>query len=158
MSFPIRKATRLQGYDYSQNGAYFITVCTRNKRKLFCDIVGEGLCALPRQKLTPIGKVVENTILYLDDTYEDISVDKFIVMPNHIHCLLQIYSSGGRGGPPLPQWVGQLKSFTTHQYGGRLWQRSFHDHIIRNQRDYDRIWNYIDTNPIRWENDCFFVK
>ena len=75
MRYPTRKATRLKGYDYSQNGVYFITVCTKNKQKLLGEIVGESLCALPRQNLTSIGKIVENAILYLDGRYEDIVVD-----------------------------------------------------------------------------------
>ena len=115
MDLPKRKPTRLKNYDYSTDGYYFITICTHNKRKILCDIVGEGLCALPYIKLTAICETVKKSIEYVN-----------------------------------------LKSFTTREYGKTLWQRSFHDHIIRGEKDYLEIWNYIDTNPQKWETDCFY--
>ena len=77
-------------------------------------------------------------------------------MPNHIHLIVIIEDSGGDGTPPLQQIIGQLKSYTTNQYGNSLWQRSFHDHIIRDEQDYLKIAEYIDTNPLKWESDCFY--
>ena len=122
MVLPKRKSPRLKGYDYSQNGAYFVTICTHERKCLLSRIttVGEGLCALPR-----------NLIVVLDD-------------------------SGGRGNPPLQKVIGQLKSYTTDSFGNVLWQRSYHDHIIRDEEDYKKIWDYIDTNVMRWREDCFY--
>ena len=80
-------------------------------------------------------------------------------MPNHIHLLLRM-QPGGDGTPPLRVYdlVGRLKSFTANQYGQPLWQRSFYDHIIRGQEDYLKIWNYIDTNAQKWQEDCLYIK
>ncbi len=157
MDLPNRKPTRLKGFDYSSNGYYFVTVCTQNKQKVLCDIVGEGLCALPNIKLTPIGEIVNNAICYINDNHNDVLVDKYVIMPNHIHLIVAI-KTGGDGTPPLQLYdiIGRLKSFTTNQYGDKLWQRSFHDHIIRGEKDYREIWEYIDQNPLRWELDCFY--
>ena len=159
MILPNRKPTRLNNYDYSKNGYYFITICTYNKQKILCDIVGEGLCALPSVKLTPIGAIVKQSIEYLNHKYNDISVVKYVIMPNHIHIILS-KQTGKHGDSPLRIYdvIGNLKSFTTHNYGTTLWQRSFHDHIIRDENDYLKIWNYIDTNPQKWNEDCFYTE
>ena len=147
-NLPQRKPTRLKHYDYNSDGAYFITICTHDKQKILCDIVGEGLCALPSVKLTPIGKIVEQSIEYISENYNNIRVDKYAIMPNHIHLVIT-KQTGGHGDPPLQVYdiIGRLKSFTNSHYNGTLWQRSFYDHIIRDQNDYLKIWNYIDSNP-----------
>ena len=158
MNLPNRKPTRLKNYDYSNEGAYFITICTYKKQKLLCDIVGEGLCALPSIKLTTIGEIVKQSIEYIDSNYEGVLVDKYIIMPNHIHLIIN-NQTGGHGDPPLQVYdiIGRFKSFTDNKYGDTLWQRSFHDHIIRGEKDYLKIWNYIDTNPQKWKEDCFYT-
>ena len=158
MDLPKRKPTRLKDYDYSQNGYYFITVCTHNKQKILCDIVGEGLCALPSIKLTQIGTEIENSIKYINDNCNGIAIDKYVIMPNHIHLIIKI--TGGDGPPPLRvcDIIGRLKSYTTKLHGDKLWQRSFHDHIIRGEEDNLKIWNYIDTNPQKWKEDCFYTE
>ena len=159
MDLPIRKPTRLKNYDYSSNGAYFITICTHKKKNILCEIVGEGLCTLPIAKLTPIGEAVNESIKYIACHYDNIAVDKFVIMPNHIHLIIT-NQTGGHGDPPLQIYdiIGNLKSFTTHKYGKTLWQRSFHDHIIRGENDYLKIWDYIDTNPQKWQEDCFYKE
>ena len=159
MDFPKRKPLRLNGYDYSQDGYYFITICTKDKQKLLCDIVGEGLCALPTIRLTPIGKKVDNAIVFINNQYENVSVDKYVIMPNHVHLILEI-KAGGDGTPTLRVYdvIGRLKSFSDKHYEGTLWQRSFYDHIIRGEMDYLEIWNYIDENPAKWKEDRFFTE
>ena len=159
MTLPNRKPTRLKKFDYSQNGYYFITICTHNKQKLLCDIVGEGLCALPSVKLTPIGKIVKQSIEYMGENYKGVLVDKFAIMPNHIHLIIK-NQTGGHGDPPLQVYdiIGRFKSYTNSKHSNSLWQRSFHDHIIRGEKDYLKIWNYIDTNPQKWKEDCFYTK
>ena len=162
MDLPKRKPTRLKEFDYSKQGAYFITICTHNRKNILSDIiVGEGLRALPQVRLTPIGELVNNAIIYIDENYNDVSVDKYVIMPNHIHVIIKIdIPSGGDGTPPLQldDIIGRFKSFTTKEYGNILWQRSFHDHIIRNINDYSDIWNYIDLNPQKWDEDSFNIK
>ena len=73
-------------------------------------------------------------------------------------CLLSNIVGGGHGNPPLQNIIGQLKSYTTNKFYNTLWQRSYHDHIIRGESDYNKIWEYIDTNQIKWESDCFYEK
>ncbi|MBQ2696142.1 MAG: transposase [Clostridia bacterium] len=154
--FPKRKATRLKGFDYSAPGTYFVTICTNNRKCLLSNIVGEGLCALPKNTLTAIGKEVEKTIQFINEHYVGVNIDKYVIMPNHVHLIVALDNSRGHGNPPLQKVIGQLKSYIAHKFGVCLWQRSFHDHMIRGEQDYLKIWNYIDTNAIKWEQDCFY--
>ena len=102
MNLPKRKSTRLKGYDYSTPGAYFITICTDNRKCILSNIVvGEGLCALPKHTLTTIGENVEKSIQYIDNNYDGVAIDKYVIMPNHIHLIVILDDSGGRGNPPL---------------------------------------------------------
>ena len=101
MELPKRKPTRLNGYDYSVPGAYFITICSHNREYLFSNIVGEGLCALPQNILTPIGIEVEKSIQFINDNYIGVRIDKFVIMPNHIHLIVVLDNTGGHGNPPL---------------------------------------------------------
>ena len=167
MNLPKRKSTRLKGYDYSVPGAYFITICVKGKKELLSKItpstiVGEGLCALPplravpKHTLTPIGIEVEKSIQYINNNYIGVKIDKYVIMPNHLHLIMVLDDAGGHGNPPLQNIIGQLKSYTTNKFGDTLWQRSFHDHIIRNEREYVKIWEYVDTNVIKWDKDCFY--
>jgi len=153
-----RRPTRLPRFDYGSPGAYFVTVCTHGHRCVLSRIsVGEGLCALPMVALTDIGLKVEQAIVYIDRAYPGIRVEKYVIMPNHVHLLVRVEArEGGRGGPPLQQIIGRMKSYTTHQFGGMLWQRSFYDHVIRCERDYLEIWRYIDENPAKWAEDRFY--
>ena len=131
MDLPKRKPLRLKDYDYSQNGAYHITVCTKNKESILCKIVGDGLCAVPKTELTDIGMAVEKSIDYIN-SYPDITVDKFIVMPNHVHMIISIYNEEkGKAEIDIPEIVERFKSYTANVFGGDLWQRSYNDHIIR---------------------------
>ena len=115
-SLPKRKQNRLQNFDYSTNGAYFITICTQGKKCILGNIVGEGLCALPTINLSHIGEEIEKLIKYINDNYYNIKIVKHIIMPNHIHLLIEINNqTGGHGDPPLQSIIGQLKSYTTHK-------------------------------------------
>ena len=100
----------------------------------------------------------------MSDFYENIKIDKFIVMPNHIHMLIQILENSqiGPSGTPVPtnsliaQFVSTFKRFCNKEYGKNIWQARSNDHIIRNEKDYQKIWEYIDTNAIKWKQDCFY--
>ncbi|MBQ2910975.1 MAG: transposase [Clostridia bacterium] len=164
MDKPKRKPTRLRNYDYSASGAYFITICTKNMFQYFGRIiVGEPLAA-PVNKLSYYGKIAESQLKSLPDRYENIEIDKYVVMPNHIHFILQIKSGGASTSPTISDIVRTFKSLTmricrSNGYCGEtLFQRSFHDHIIRSEDDYKKIWEYIDTNVIRWKKDCFYSE
>ena len=104
--------------------------------------------------------IVEKHIVAIEKHYHCVCLDKFVVMPNHIHLILVIENGQQVNAAQI---VGQFKSGVTREIRSRipdivLWQRSFHDHIIRNQKQYERIWAYIDTNPMRWKKDCYFVE
>ena len=150
-----RKNTRLKGYDYSQNGAYFITICTQDRRHLFSEIVGAN-CV--RQALTDIGRIVENEINILSNTYDDVVVEKYVIMPNHIHMIILISAESWRTqfAPTVSRIIKQFKGSITKQIGYTIWQKSFHDHVIRNETDYQKIWQYINENPQKWENDKYY--
>ena len=167
MTLPKRKRNRLPSYDYSQTGVYFITTCSKEKQMLFGSIVGGGVLDAPQMRLSAYGKIVEQQLLTMAALYKNIRLEKYVVMPNHIHLLLLVEqgSSGASGTPPptkaranetVPQYVSTLKRFTNKAAETDLWQRGYHDHVIRAEKDYLMIWQYIDTNPQRWLKDCFY--
>ena len=157
MDLPKRKPARLKGYDYSQDGAYFITICTQDREELFWN-VGET-CGFP-YTLSAYGDIVNKEIMRIVDIYnETVKVDKYVVMPNHIHLIIVLQSDGRpQVAPTISRVVKQFKGAVSKKIGFTIWQKSFHDHIIRNENDYREIWEYIDTNPLKWEEDCFYQK
>ena len=155
---PARKRTRLAGFDYSTPGGYFITICTEQRRNLLSEIVGGGALDAPKVQLTKIGRIVEKYILSGERT-PGITVDKFVIMPNHIHIIVfleRVVEGADPYNGQIPRFVGALKRFCHQETGAHLFQRSYHDHIIRGEKDYLKIWQYIDTNPIKWKEDCFY--
>ena len=161
---PKRKPTRLKGFDYSKNGAYFITICTEHRKKILSSIVGEGS---PLPQLTACGKIAEHYIQLLSRQYPNFSVDHYVIMPNHIHLLLSADDSAGRGdpSPTVTAVIGWLKYQITkdintarNTMGSPVFQRSFHDHIVRNHADYQELWQYIEENPLRWKADRFYLE
>ena len=166
MEYPKRKPNRLTNYDYSHPGAYFITVCTKDKEQILWKPksmlpVGEAI-SLPQYtvNLSKYGKIVHTAIKNIPQHYPGVHVDRFVVMPNHFHLLLMISRGSGRiiSAPTVSNIVGQMKRIVSKQIGKSIWQKSYHDHIIRNEADYLRIWQYIDTNPATWERDCFYTE
>ncbi len=147
--FPVRKNPRIPNFDYSSPGYYFITVCTKEKRCIFGDPI----------HLNRFGRIAEQCFTEIQNHFQTIHIDKFVVMPNHIHGIVVLQGHQ----ESLPTAIGLYKSAVTKKIhaidpGIQVWQPSFHDHIIRNEQDYLRIWNYIDTNPLRWREDCFFSE
>jgi len=112
-----------------------------------------------RQHLSEYGIIVENEIKVLSETYNLVEVVKYVVMPNHIHMIISI-SDGGRTqfAPTVSRMVKQFKGLVTKRIGFSLWQKSFHDHIIRDESEYRRIWQYIDENPQHWDEDEYRNK
>ena len=158
MELPKRKPNRLKNFDYSSAGAYFVTACTEDRKCLLGKIVGEDII-LPnyRVQLSRYGKTVDNAIKNISAHYGNVTVDKYVIMPNHVHLIL-MYENSGRiiSSPTVSTVVGQMKRYASKEAGISLWQRSFHDHVIRNEEDYLKIWEYIDTNALKWEKDCFY--
>jgi len=180
-----RRSIRLPGYDYSQAGAYFVTIVAEGRKNVFGEIETDEVF------LTPAGKMIHNTWLSLPDRFPHIELDEFIVMPNHFHAILFITTESNRvGTSPTPtnfsdpvgvplvgtlgEIIGAYKSITTHEYilgvrgknwpsfEKRLWQRNYYEHILRTDNDLTSVRSYILGNPQGWnldpENPAFIEK
>ena len=117
-------------------------------------------------ELSEIGKIVETEIAQIPRIFNGIHIPCHVVMPNHVHMIIVVdktYDGGSRDGgrpqvaPTVSRLIKQWKGVITKRIGFSPWQRSFHDHIIRNEMDYERIAEYIENNPANWESDCFFM-
>ncbi len=165
MELQKRNPNRLKNYDYSQNGAYFITICTKDRKPILSVIenadkdVGEEL-APPVLKLLPFGQCIKEQIYNIGKRYDNVKIDNYVIMPNHIHILMRIgnQTGGASPSPTISDVICAFKSLTTKECKNLLpidilFQRSFHDHIIRDDIDYQNIWQYIDENPAKWKFD-----
>lgn len=162
MEFPKRKPTRLKNYDYSSNGYYFVTICSHNRKNIFSKIVGQGL-APAEIELSAYGTIIQEQLLALENRFDGVRVDKYVIMPNHIHIILIINNetAGASPCPTLSDIICAFKSLTAKMCKsefttGKLFQTSFHDHIIRGEKDYEKIWEYIHYNAQKWQEDCFY--
>jgi putative transposase len=171
-----RRSIRLPAYDYAQPGAYFVTICSQNRECLFGDVINGEMILNQR------GEMVERTWRELAEHYSGVEVDAFVVMPNHVHGIIVLVGAGPVGAGPracpdsgrpqgvaptmsLADVVHRFKSLTTTRYrrgvlqdgwqpfAGRLWQRNYYEHIIRDEEELGRIRQYIIDNPARWEDD-----
>lgn len=143
MSLPDRKHNRLENYDYNQNGAYFITICVKERKHIFCDIVGDDAHIVPKKYGTIVEKYIRNVP----------EIEKYIIMPDHIHMIVRIENGSMWASTPtnkISNIVRSIKTLTTKEIGKPIFQRSYYDHIIRNQEDYNEVWEYIENNPKKW--------
>jgi len=155
---------RLKDWDYSHNGAYFVTVCVDKRRPILSTIVGRGL-APAIAELNLWGKTVEAELLNIENRFPNIKIDKYVIMPNHVHAILILESevAGASPRPTVSDAICAWKSLSTRGCrqkgftGQKLWQTSFYDHITRDENDYLTRWNYIDTNPARWAEDEYYI-
>ena len=167
-----RRSIRLRGYDYAQAGAYFVTIVTEHRVGLFGEIVdGEML-------LNDAGRIIEQWWFELNRKFSTVETDEFVVMPNHFHGIVVIAgvavgadlrvgpnSEGAHAGAPLPTIIQWFKTMTTNEYmrgvktqgwppfAGRLWQRNYYEHIVRDENELTRVREYIANNPMQWEMD-----
>jgi REP-associated tyrosine transposase len=174
MDRPARKSPRLKGYDYAQEGAYFVTVCTQNRVCLFGHVSNGVMIG------NNLGQVAQNCWDGLSQHYRNIELDAFVVMPNHVHGIIVIVDAIGltrdtvrEGLRPSPtktkryaltEVVRAFKSFSARQInrqnnisGAPVWQRSFHDHIIRDEQEMNILRLYVEGNPGSWEADRHYV-
>ncbi len=156
LNLPNRKSLRLENYDYSSNGAYFITICTNKRNISLWNNVGAN-CVRQQEyiKLSEIGTLINNEILKIPYVYENVIIDKFCIMPDHIHLIIFLDNSNNTIGrtqfaPTISRIIKQFKGSITKQLGYPIWQKSFYDHIIRNEKAYLEIWRYIDENPLKF--------
>lgn len=156
-----RKTLRLHNYDYSQSGAYFVTICTEKRQNLFGHIVDNQMA------LNAAGEMVFKWVEKLSSKFEQITIAKFVLMPNHMHLIGVIAQEDLQSNQNLSlsaqmQW---FKTMTTNAYINgvkaslyppftkRVWQHNYYEHVIRNAEDYERLWDYIDQNPLKWALD-----
>jgi len=160
MELPKRKPNRIKGYDYSQKGGYFITICVKNKANiLWASIRDFDPSANEKPLLSEIGSEVEMAIGNIPLFYSGVSIDKYVIMPNHVHMiiLLQGDTTDGKPVQSLSTIIGQLKRYVTKQVGYPIWQKSFYDRVIRDEKDYKDYWQYIDENPLKWAQDEYYI-
>ena len=164
---PKRKHPRLDNYDYSSAGAYFITICTQNRRCVLSRIVGRGLAPAETTAIeyTSLGEIAEKQLFLLADRYPYLTIDQYVIMPNHIHAILILNgeTAGASPRPTLTDIVCTYKSLTTREckksgFREKLFQTSFYEHIIRSREDYEEIVKYIYENPIRWYYDELYTE
>ena len=154
-----RKKNRLAGYDYSQPGAYFVTVCTKDRKCLLGTIVGGDAHIAPHTRLTPVGRITEKYLRSIP------GIAEYIIMPNHVHMILRISASRMTDGPmwasaPTAANVSNLvrswKTMVSKEVGCSIWQRSYYDHVIRDELDYLTKARYIADNPAKWQEDDYY--
>jgi REP element-mobilizing transposase RayT len=151
-----RRTIRLQEYDYSQTGMYFVTICTYQKNCFFGEISNETM------QLNEIGKAAELCWRSIPEHYKNIEMDEFVIMPNHLHGIISIVDSSNKKHT-LGTIIRSYKASVTHWVRKNtdiriLWQHNYYEHIVRNERDYQRIWEYIATNPLKWHDDALHPK
>jgi len=145
---PKRKNIRLKDFDYSKNGYYFVTICTKDRKNLFWESVGADII---RPHLSEYGKIVNTAINAIALHYPNMKIDEYVIMPDHIHMILIIYNDGnGRmvSAPtkPLSTVIGQMKRWVSKEIGFSVWQKSYYEHIIRDDADYMIKAEYIKNN------------
>ncbi len=161
-----RRSIRRHGYDYAQDGIYFVTICIEKRLSLLGEFADEQL------RLNKCGEMVETLWLALPSRFPRIALDEYVVMPNHFHGVVVFHAPTITNGattkvvPTIGDVVGAWKSLTTNAYiqgvedfgwpnfPKRLWQRNYYEHIIRSERDLDAIREYIRLNPTCWEKDA----
>ncbi len=154
---PNRKLNRLQGFDYSQNGGYFVTICTAKCEFSLSEIVNNGVA------LSPIGEIVKKHWLNLEIFFNNCHLDLFVIMPNHFHGIIFIDNNlKSDKQNSLSNFIRNFKSFSSNEINKTFqnqyfkWQKSFYDIIIRDEQSLENIRTYIINNPINWSNDKYF--
>lgn len=167
---PRRKKIRLEGYDYSANGLYFVTICVTEKYQVLWENVGANsvrpLTAkeLLRPKLSDIGKVVKKKLAEIGEHYPDVFVEMSCIMPDHVHIIINIEKQPKNGRtlfaptsetPTLSRVIKHFKEAVTKELGYSIWQKSFYDTIIKNRKQHAEIRHYIANNPAKYVKMAF---
>ena len=162
-----RKTTRLKKEYYNRSVIVFLTICTKDRRCILSDIVGTGVLDGPKIELTKYGEIADKYIKQLNDFYDNLSVESYVIMPNHIHLLLWVKDGeNGPSGTPVPtaqntitaRFLSTFKRFCNKEYGLNIWQYRSNDHIIRNRDDYEEHLRYIHENPVNWYYDELYAE
>jgi len=169
LHLPQRHNIRLYGYDYSQEGLYFVTICTQDKMCLFGEIMDEEMA------LNEIGIIVKNCWLAIPEHYPHVKLHEFIIMPNHIHGIIELVGANKHSPDDIkfrsPSKsigsiirgfkIGVMKNIKANVYSPlqnkSIWQRNYYEHIIRNDESYQKITEYIYENPKYWQTDDYYT-
>lgn len=143
----IRKKLRLNDYNYSLEGLYFITICIKNRIKRLGNIENNKIV------LSKEGFIAQKMLKNIEKLYAGVQIDEYIIMPNHIHVIFTIKK---QKDITISKILNQYKGTVTKQLGYSIWQKSFYDHIIRNTKEYYKIKEYIQNNIINWSQDEYF--
>ena len=147
---PTRKKNRLQNITYTENGFYFITICSKDRKCIFSKINPAADDSLaPEIHLSKIGGIVDDALNDIENHYENVSLVSYVIMPNHIHMLFSIENTGGRI-ISAPTVVGSFKRFVSRKAGVTVWQKGFYDHVVRDDDDLQIKFDYIEGNPAQW--------
>jgi REP element-mobilizing transposase RayT len=151
-----RKQLRIESYDYSSAGKYFVTICTANREPVFA-AVGAHIVRPSQIEISPVGRIVETAIHNIPKFYPSVTVDKYVIMPNHIHMIVSLNPAGNGGrtlcAPTLSRIIKQMKEYVTKQSGISIWQKGFYERVVRSENEYNDIWLYIERNPENREID-----
>ena len=162
-----RKRTRLINADYNDTSTVFLTLCTEGRRCILSYIVDDDHLDCPKVELTCYGQIVDKYIRQLNDFYDNLVVENYVIMPNHVHILMWIKGDENEAldtrvstvqNSVPSKFVSTLKRFCNKECGVNIWQYRSYDHIIRDQYDYDKHFKYIDDNPISWVCDELYVE
>ena len=145
---PKRKNNRLLGFNYANSASYFITICTANRRKIFWNDRTDGT-------LSDQGLIAEQEIIALPERFMLTRIDKYVIMPDHIHMIVTLIGAlpgTDEKTPDVKNVIGSFKARVTGRIvnGQSIWQKSFYDHVIRNDKEYSDIWEYIEYNPCKY--------
>ena len=151
-TLPKRKRLRLQNYDYSMNACYFVTLCVKDRKPIFCKIKQpDNNFSQPIIELMPEGLIVDKYINRIEKIYENVFVDNYVIMPDHIHLLISIEQPLlSANNVSLSMIIKSTKSLISKEIGESFWQKSFYDEIILDEKAYMKAEQYIDDNPAVW--------
>ena len=162
---PKRKHPRLDTFDYSSAGAYFVTICTQDRRCVLSDITTESSHSPANVKYTNYGFLAEQQLLTLKERFPFLDIYNYVIMPNHIHIVFVFHRQSGESDvkEALTDVICAYKSLTAKAcremgFSGKLFQTSFYEHIIRNYDEYKEIAEYIENNPINWYYDELYKE
>ncbi len=162
--FPVRKHPRLKDYDYGSEGYCFVTMCVDEMRQILGKVeVGRDAFVPPSVRLSRAGLVTQKYIENIKSSYENVKVDKYVIMPNHVHMIIIIEPLPKSGGmrasrPTLFTVVRSTKAMITRELGRSIWQESYYESIIRSDEAYRAAWQYIDDNPGKWAEDKYYFR
>lgn len=161
MGLPVRKKIRLDGFDYSSCGMYFVTICTTKRYALLWEELSIGQ---NEPSISQTGKIVDAAIQQIPCHYDAIEIDKYCIMPDHVHLIVIIRPNeqASHAVDPAVQEtanavlqtvIGSMKRWVSRQLGYSIWQKSFYEKIIRNRAEMDEIRQYIHDNPRKYAKD-----